>query len=129
MIKLAAFDPGGTIGDTIPMCIKAFRQAVSPYAGHLLTDRETVETFGLNEAGMIRRIVRDHQEQALRDFYARYEELHEECPEPYDGIRELLAGIRTDGKPLEPHRLRILKAGCLSVLIRIVTACIAAEFL
>lgn len=122
MIKLAAFDPGGTIGDTIPMCIKAFRQAVSPYAGHLLTDRETVETFGLNEAGMIRRIVRDHQEQALRDFYARYEELHEECPEPYDGIR---AG----GKPLEPHRLRILKAGCLSVLIRIVTARIAAEFL
>ena len=49
MIKLVAFDLDGTIGDTIPMCIKAFRQAVSPYAGHLLTDREVVETFGLNE--------------------------------------------------------------------------------
>ena len=44
MIKLVAFDLDGTIGDTIPMCIKAFRQAVSPYAGHLLTDREVVET-------------------------------------------------------------------------------------
>ena len=38
MIKLVAFDLDGTIGDTIPMCIKAFRQAVSLYAGHLLTD-------------------------------------------------------------------------------------------
>ena len=47
MIKLVAFDLDGTIGDTIPMCIKAFRQAVSPYAGHLLTDREVVETFGI----------------------------------------------------------------------------------
>lgn len=40
MIKLVAFDLDGTIGDTIPMCIKAFRLAVSPYAGHLLTDRK-----------------------------------------------------------------------------------------
>lgn len=97
MIKLVAFDLDGTIGDTIPMCIKAFRQAVSPYAGHLLTDREVVETFGLNEIGMIKSIVPNNWEQALHDFYSLYEKLHYECSEPYEGIRDLIAALRAEG--------------------------------
>ena len=49
MIKLIAFDLDGTIGDTVPMCIRAFEKAVSPYAGHTLSEREITQTFGLNE--------------------------------------------------------------------------------
>lgn len=94
MIKLVAFDLDGTIGDTIPMCIKAFRQAVSPYAGHLLTDRGIIETFGLNEIGMIKSIVPEKWKQALRDFYSLYEKLHYECSKPYEGIPELIATLR-----------------------------------
>lgn len=30
MIKLVAFDLDGTIGDTIPMCLKALKKAVTP---------------------------------------------------------------------------------------------------
>ncbi len=97
MIKLVAFDLDGTIGDTIPMCMKAFRQAVSPYAGHLLTDREIVETFGLNEIGMIKSIIPENWEQALRDFYSLYEKLHYECSKPYEGIPELIAALRAKG--------------------------------
>nr|WP_288974147.1 HAD family hydrolase [uncultured Blautia sp.] len=97
MIKLVAFDLDGTIGDTIPMCIKAFRQAVSPYAGHLLTDREVVETFGLNEIGMIKYIVPENWEQALYDFYSLYEKLHYECSEPYEGIQDLIVALRAKG--------------------------------
>lgn len=97
MIKLVAFDLDGTIGDTIPMCIKAFGQAVSPYAGHMLTDKEIVETFGLNEIGMIKSIVPENWEQALHDFYSLYEKLHYECSEPYEGIRDLIAALRAKG--------------------------------
>lgn len=97
MIKLVAFDLDGTIGDTIPMCIKAFRQAVSPYAGHQLTDREVVETFGLNEIGMIKSIVPENWEQALYDFYSLYEKLHYECSEPYEGIQDLIVALRAKG--------------------------------
>ena len=50
MIKLIAFDLDGTIGDTVPMCIRAFEKAVSPYAGHTLSEREITQTFGLNHA-------------------------------------------------------------------------------
>lgn len=56
MIKLIAFDLDGTIGDTVPMCIRAFEKAVSPYAGHTLSEREITQTFGLNEVGMIKKV-------------------------------------------------------------------------
>ena len=49
MIKLIAFDLDGTIGETVPMCIRAFEKAVSPYAGRTLSEREITQTFGLNE--------------------------------------------------------------------------------
>lgn len=35
MIKLVAFDLDGTIGDTIPMCLKALKKAVTPYVTFL----------------------------------------------------------------------------------------------
>lgn len=56
MIKLIAFDLDGTIGDTVPMCIRAFEKAVSPYVGHTLSEREITQTFGLNEVGMIKKV-------------------------------------------------------------------------
>ena len=49
MIKLVAFDLDGTIGDTIPMCITAFKKAVEPFTQHELSNEEIIQTFGLNE--------------------------------------------------------------------------------
>ena len=43
MIKLVAFDLDGTIADTIPMCIEAFKQAVSPYASKILSEDDIVK--------------------------------------------------------------------------------------
>lgn len=56
MIKMVAFDFDGTIADTIPMCIQAFKKAVSPYTGHELTEYEILQTFGLNEIGMLKQL-------------------------------------------------------------------------
>ncbi|MCD8061294.1 MAG: HAD family hydrolase [Akkermansiaceae bacterium] len=97
MIKLIAFDLDGTIGETIPMCIKAFKQAVSPYAGHVLSEREIVQTFGLNEAGMIKMVAGEKWQEALHDFYPIYEKMHEECPKPYEGIYELIKTLQAAG--------------------------------
>ena len=66
MIKLVAFDLDGTIADTIPMCIEAFKQAVSPYASKILSKDDIVKTFGLNEEGMIKEVVSEDWEKALR---------------------------------------------------------------
>lgn len=94
MIKMVAFDLDGTIGDTIPMCIQAFRKAVSPYAGHLLTDDEILQTFGLNEIGMIKAVLGDEWEAPLQDFYVIYEQMHSECTEPFPEFCNLVAYLK-----------------------------------
>ena len=68
-IKLVAFDLDGTIADTLPLCIKACRMAVQPYLSDILSDDEIIRTFGLNEEGMIRKVVKDGcYEQACETF-------------------------------------------------------------
>lgn len=94
MVKLVAFDLDGTIGDTIPMCISAFKKAVGPYVTHELSENEIIRTFGLNEEGMIRQVVGRHWEKALDDFYLQYIQEHEMCPRPFPGITELIQKLR-----------------------------------
>lgn len=90
MIRLVAFDLDGTIADTVPMCIQAFREAVSPYAGHLLSEEEIEQTFGLNEIEMVKAVTKEGSEKALIDFYIKYEELHSQCTSPFKGIIPLI---------------------------------------
>lgn len=97
MIKLIAFDLDGTIGETVPMCIKAFELAVSPYAGHTLNREEIIQTFGLNEIGMIKMVAGKKWREALHDFYPVYEKMHAECPNPYEGIHELINTLKANG--------------------------------
>ena len=99
MIKLVAFDLDGTIGNTLPMCIQAFKKAIQPYIGHELSDEEVIHTFGLNEEGMIGCVVDEpYRQQALHDFYVIYKALHQEmCPTPFEGIRELIALLKQKG--------------------------------
>jgi phosphoglycolate phosphatase len=94
MIKMVAFDFDGTIADTIPMCIKAFRKAISPYVGHKLTDYEILQTFGLNEIGMVKAVVKDNWKLALENFYFYYDEMHNDCAEPFYEICNLIMYLK-----------------------------------
>lgn len=96
MIKLVGFDLDGTIGDTIPMCIQALKKALGPYIKHELSDADIMQTFGLSEEGMIKQLVRNENwENALKDFYAVYSEMHEMCPQPFNGILDLLKELKS----------------------------------
>lgn len=95
MVRLVAFDLDGTIGDTIPMCISAFQKAVEPYVLHELSEEEIVQTFGLNEEGMIKQVAGENWQKALDDFYVCYSRMHDLCPHPFAGIAELIQELRT----------------------------------
>lgn len=97
MIKFAAFDLDGTIGDTLSMSIEAFRRAAEPYLGYCLSYNEIAQTFGLNETGMMKRIVKDHWAEAMNDFDVLYMQMHKKCVKPYDGITDLLKYLRDNG--------------------------------
>lgn len=96
--KLAAFDLDGTLADTLPKCTVAFGEAVSPYAGHTLSEREITETFGLNEKGMVNAILQEHRDEALEAYYRLYQEMQDDSPDhPFPGIVPLLEELKANG--------------------------------
>lgn len=101
MIKLVAFDLDGTIGDTIPICVESFWMAVEPYVETFLSEEDILKTFGLNEEGMIRQIItNDNWKNALDDFYGIYKKKHALCPQPFEGITELIQELKNKSIPI-----------------------------
>jgi len=96
-IRAVIFDLDGTIADTLPLCINAFRLAIEPLADKTLTDEEIIATFGPSEEGTIMALVPEHYDQALANYLQYYEVLHYHCPIPFDGIIELLDYLQHHG--------------------------------
>jgi phosphoglycolate phosphatase/pyrophosphatase PpaX len=93
-MKAILFDLDGTIGNTLPLCIAAFREAIEPLAKRQLTDEEIIATFGPSEEGTIARLLPNKQAEGLSQYLLRYEALHSSWPAPFDGIVEILSYLR-----------------------------------
>ena len=91
------FDLDGTLADTLPMGIAAFRRAIEPLAGRTLTDAEIVATFGPSEEGTIRALAPEHYDVGIADYLRHYEALHDMVPDPFPEMRELLADLTARG--------------------------------
>ncbi|MBB3696539.1 HAD hydrolase-like protein [Flammeovirga yaeyamensis] len=89
-IKAVIFDLDGTIGDTVPLCIQAFRQSIEPLIDQQVSDAEIMATFGPSEEGTIMALAPNHYDKGVADYLAYYEEHHDICPSPFDGMLEVL---------------------------------------
>lgn len=89
-IKGVIFDLDGTLANTLPLCIQAFRKSIEPILHRPISDEEIIATFGPSEEGTIRSLIPEYYNQGVADYLQFYEILHEICPNPFDGIRELL---------------------------------------
>ncbi len=91
------FDLDGTLGDTLPLCLAAFHLALEPLVGHPLTDEEIFSKFGPTEEGVVAAFAPERVEEGMAAFLQHYAALHEQYPEPFDGVRDLLAALRAGG--------------------------------
>ncbi|TKG97243.1 HAD family hydrolase [Puteibacter caeruleilacunae] len=89
-MKAVIFDLDGTIGNTLPLCIKSFKNSIEPLLGRSVSEKEIVATFGRSEEGTIMALVPNDYEKGIADYLHHYKQLHEMCPAPFDGIIELL---------------------------------------
>lgn len=100
MLKAVLFDLDGTIGDTLPLCVAAFKKAIEPLAGRSFTDREIMDTFGPTEEGTIQALIPAHYAQGLQQYLYYYKQLHGMCPTPFEGIPEILRYLREKQIPV-----------------------------
>ncbi|MFC4099096.1 HAD family hydrolase [Paenibacillus xanthanilyticus] len=97
MLKAIIFDLDGTIGNTLPLCIAAFKAAIEPHAGRTLGEQEIIDTFGPSEEGTVLALIPDAYDQGIEDYLAHYRELHHVCAEPFEGIVEILDWAKRSG--------------------------------
>lgn len=97
-LKAVIFDLDGTIANTLPLCISAFRGSIEPLAGRAVSDAEIIATFGPSEEGTIMALApADGYDQGVSEYLRIYEESHHMCPAPFDGIPELLTFLKGKG--------------------------------
>lgn len=96
-VKAVIFDLDGTLANTLPLCISAFRQSIEPLINRQVSDEEIIATFGPSEEGTIRSLVPDHYDKGIADYLRHYELSHQMCPVPFQGISEILAFLKKQG--------------------------------
>lgn len=97
MLKAVIFDLDGTIGDTLKLAIEAFKKAINPFMEVPISDKEIMNTFGPSEEGTIRALIPEHYEAGVNLYLKYYEELHYMCPEPFEGIKDLISHLKKSG--------------------------------
>jgi phosphoglycolate phosphatase-like HAD superfamily hydrolase len=99
-IKNVIFDLDGTIADTLPLCIAAFKKSVEPLLNKEISEQEIIATFGPSEEGTIRKLIPAHEEAGVKAYLHHYQQLHYTCPVAFEGIQDLLEFLKTKGVQL-----------------------------
>jgi phosphoglycolate phosphatase/pyrophosphatase PpaX len=87
------FDVDGTLADTLPLCLAAYRHAFALHGYPGLEDAQIRALFGPDDEGIIRRVVGDAWRPCYDDFFTYYMSEHEARVSPLPGVRELLAEL------------------------------------
>jgi len=93
-IKVVIFDLDGTLANTLPLCIQAFRQSVEPLINRSISDAEIIATFGPSEEETIMALASNHYDKGVSDYLHYYERLHEMCPVPFSGMKDILRTLK-----------------------------------
>ncbi len=89
-IKAVIFDIDGTLADTIPLIIAAYRKAVEPLVKRPLGDEEIIASFGPDEEGSVKALAPHDYKKGTADFLKHYKAMHGMCMQPFKGIVPLL---------------------------------------
>lgn len=101
MLKAVLFDVDGTLGDTLPLCVEAYRCCVEECTGRKPSEEEVVRHFGLSDRGVLGALLGMNPEDPalpIDRFVAAYERLHPTlAPTPFEGAVEMLRAVKAAG--------------------------------
>lgn len=96
-IKAVIFDLDGTLANTLPLCISAFRKSIEPLINRKVSDEEIIATFGPSEEGTIDALAPDFYDKGVADYITHYTALHDMCPAVFNGMPEILETLKSKG--------------------------------
>ncbi len=97
MLQALIFDFDGTIADTVPICVEAFRMTVEPILGRPFTLDDVRSYFGPTEEGIFQKHFPEQCDELLAEFLRRYAELQKGVRETAPGIMELIRDVKSAG--------------------------------
>ena len=100
-ISTILFDLDGTLVSTRRLYLEAYRRALAPYIGRVLSDEEILSHRSRSEIRYLKSQARDQYDACLRDFQRYYSDLHEtHFGGVYPGVPEMLTALRERGMRL-----------------------------
>lgn len=84
------FDLDGTLANTLPVCLTAFREVFIKYLNRNLTDGEIASYFGVSEEGILQQVVPLKWQDGLEMYLDEYAKAHKICARPFEGIELIL---------------------------------------
>ena len=96
-LKGMIFDLDGTLADTVPVCVAAFRSAFERFLDHRYTDEEIKAFFGPTEEGSCRRAVPNNWRGCLEAYLDAYRKIHDGLTEPFPQIEDALRLLKKRG--------------------------------
>lgn len=101
MLKGVIFDMDGTLGDTVALCVEAYRQTTYEVSGRMPSAEEVMGLFGISDRGVLGGLLGmgyDAPELPVEHFVKVYERLHDTlAPAPYEGAVQILKNLRAKG--------------------------------
>jgi len=100
MLKAVIFDMDGTLGDTLALILRCFKETIEPILGRTVSDDELMATFGPSEEATINALIPEHFDEGMSTYHRLYQMYHSEYPKPFDGIPEILRYIKEKNRRL-----------------------------
>ncbi|MFA6989299.1 MAG: HAD family hydrolase [Candidatus Gastranaerophilaceae bacterium] len=91
------FDLDGTLGDTLPLCIFSFQEALEKLSGKRPSQEEVMGYFGYTEEGITKSMYPQNWQHYYDTYLEIYTQNHDICPEPFEGIIGILEYLKESG--------------------------------